>query len=140
MQSFPVCAHAWRSSAGAAAYSRQDSKATNADAARGARDLRSGLLDRRRPGEGAGSSLSRILSTIAKAYLIGTAADDFSGVRAGQVPHVIAGDIDTAVQMGRRRSDPSVQSRSSSFAGLRVVDQFTDFERARGVPPCRRGT
>jgi UDP-N-acetylmuramoylalanine--D-glutamate ligase len=77
--------------------------------------------------------LTEYFPRIAKAYLIGTAADEFSAVLAGEVPHVIAGDIHTAVRMAAddaaidRREEPTVllSPACASF------DHFADFE-ARG--------
>ena len=70
---------------------------------------------------------------IAKAYLIGTAADEFSEMLAGRVPHVIAGDLDTAVRMAA--ADAAIDGRPEPTVLLSPAcasfDQFADFE-ARG--------
>jgi len=112
-----------------------DSKATNADAA--ARALATfeaiywiagGLAK-----EGGIESLGEYFPKITKAYLIGAAAEAFSQTLARRVPHVIAGDLDTAVRMAAedaaidRRAEPTVlfSPACASF------DQFADFE-ARG--------
>jgi UDP-N-acetylmuramoylalanine--D-glutamate ligase len=112
-----------------------DSKATNADAT--ARALATfeaiywiagGL-----PKDGGIESLTEYFPKITKAYLIGVAADAYSETLARRVPHVMAGDLDTAVRMAAedaaidRRSEPTVlfSPASASF------DQFADFE-ARG--------
>jgi UDP-N-acetylmuramoylalanine--D-glutamate ligase len=112
-----------------------DSKATNADSA--ARALATfdpiywiagGL-----PKEGGIERLRDYFPKIAKAYLIGTAADAFSAVLAREVPHVIAGDLGTAVRLAAAdaaeddRPEPAVvlSPACASF------DQFADFE-ARG--------
>ena len=109
-----------------------DSKATNADAA--ARALATfepiywiagGIAK-----TGGIDSLASYFPRIAKAYLIGKAADQFSGNLAGRVPHVIAGDLDNAVFMAAkdaaidRRAEPAVllSPACASF------DQFADFE------------
>jgi UDP-N-acetylmuramoylalanine--D-glutamate ligase len=112
-----------------------DSKATNADAAAKALAtfdpiywIAGGLSK-----EGGIAALAEYYPRIAKAYLIGKAADEFSGALSGQVPHVIAGDLDTAVQMAAydagvdERAEPTVllSPAGASF------DQYTDFE-ARG--------
>jgi UDP-N-acetylmuramoylalanine--D-glutamate ligase len=112
-----------------------DSKATNADAA--ARALATfdpvywiagGIAK-----EGGIESLDAYFPVIAKAYLVGTAAEAFSSTLARRVPHVIAGDLETAVRMAAedaaidRRPEPTVllSPACASF------DQFADFE-ARG--------
>ncbi len=112
-----------------------DSKATNADAA--ARALATfdaiywiagGLAK-----EGGIEGLAQYFPKITKAYLVGSAADVFSETLARRVPHVIAGDLVSAVRMAAedvaidRRSEPTVlfSPASASF------DQFADFE-ARG--------
>jgi UDP-N-acetylmuramoylalanine--D-glutamate ligase len=112
-----------------------DSKATNADAAAKALATFDPIywIAGGQAKEGGITSLTEFFPRIAKAYLIGTAADEFSGVLAGQVPHVIVGDMDTAVGMAAddaaidRREEPTVllSPACASF------DQFTDFE-ARG--------
>jgi UDP-N-acetylmuramoylalanine--D-glutamate ligase len=77
--------------------------------------------------------LAPFFPKIAKAYLIGAAADTFSQTLAGQVPHVLAGDLQTAVHLAAEdaaldgRGEPTVllSPACASF------DQFADFE-ARG--------
>ncbi len=112
-----------------------DSKATNADAAARALATFDPIywIAGGQAKEGGIISLKEYFPRIAKAYLIGTAADEFSHALAGRVPHVIAGDIETAVRMAAddaaidRRPEPTVllSPACASF------DQFTDFE-ARG--------
>jgi UDP-N-acetylmuramoylalanine--D-glutamate ligase len=109
-----------------------DSKATNADAA--ARALATfeaiywiagGLAK-----EGGIESLAEYFPKITKAYLIGAAAEAFSDTLARRVPHVIAGDLETAVRLAAedaaidRRAEPAVlfSPACASF------DQFADFE------------
>lgn len=112
-----------------------DSKATNADAAAKALAtfdpiywIAGGLSK-----EGGIAALAEYYPRIAKAYLIGKAADEFSGALSGQVPHVIAGDLDTAVQMAAY--DAGVDDRAEPTVLLSPAcasfDQYTDFE-ARG--------
>jgi UDP-N-acetylmuramoylalanine--D-glutamate ligase len=112
-----------------------DSKATNADAAARALATFDPIywIAGGQAKEGGIVTLKEYFPRIAKAYLIGTAADEFSGVLAGQVPHVIAGDIDTAVQMAA--DDAAIDQRAEPTVLLSPAcasfDQFTDFE-ARG--------
>ncbi len=116
-----------------------DSKATNADAAERALAtfvpiywIAGGLAK-----EGGIESLAEHFPKITKAYLIGSAAEAFSATLARRVPHVIAGDVDTAVRMAAedaaidRRAEPAVlfSPACASF------DQFADFE-ARGEAFC----
>jgi UDP-N-acetylmuramoylalanine--D-glutamate ligase len=112
-----------------------DSKATNADAA--ARALATFApvywIAGGQAKAGGIESLGEYFPRIAKAYLIGAAADAFSHTLGRRVPHVIAGDLDTAMRMAGadaaldRRPEPTVllSPAAASF------DQFADFE-ARG--------
>jgi UDP-N-acetylmuramoylalanine--D-glutamate ligase len=112
-----------------------DSKATNADAA--ARALATFApvywIAGGQAKAGGIESLGEYFPRIAKAYLIGAAADAFSHTLARRVPHMIAGDLDTATRMAAadaaldRRPEPTVllSPAAASF------DQFADFE-ARG--------
>ncbi len=112
-----------------------DSKATNADAAARALATFDPIywIAGGRAKEGGIVSLREYFPRIAKAYLIGEAADEFSEILSGRVPHVIAGDIDSAVRAAAedaaldRRPEPTVllSPACASF------DQFKDFE-ARG--------
>lgn len=136
MESFPGLAHRMEliGRRGTALFIN-DSKATNADAA--ARALATfdaiywiagGL-----PKEGGIESLAQYFPRITKAYLIGTAAEEFSETLARRVPHVIAGDLDTAVQMAAE--DVAIDQRGEQAVlfspACASFDQFTDFE-ARG--------
>jgi UDP-N-acetylmuramoylalanine--D-glutamate ligase len=107
-----------------------DSKATNADAA--ARSL--GSFERvrwiagGRPKEGGIAALAPLFDRIAKAYLIGEAAEAFSG-QLGAVPHELAGTLEVAVARALAEAEPGetvlLAPACASF------DQFTSFE-ARG--------
>ncbi len=109
-----------------------DSKATNADAA--ARALLTFdpiyWIAGGQAKEGGIDSLKEQFPRVAKAYLIGKAADAFSATLAREVPHVIAGDLESAVKMAAedaaidRRPEPTVllSPACASF------DQFADFE------------
>ncbi len=110
-----------------------DSKATNADAARQA------LLSYPEPfwiaggraKEGGIAELSDLFPRIARAYLIGESADDFAAT-LGDTPHVIARDMATAVALAaadaRAAGGEQVVLLSPACASF---DQFPDFE-ARG--------
>ena len=112
-----------------------DSKATNADAAAKALATFEPIywIAGGQAKAGGIDSLAEYFPKIAKAYLIGAAADLFSRSLAGKVPHVIAGDLDNALRMAAadsaldRRAEPAVllSPACASF------DQFADFE-ARG--------
>ena len=112
-----------------------DSKATNADAAAKALasfepiywiaggQAKSGGID----------SLREFFPRLAKAYLIGAAADTFSASLSRRVPHVIAGDLQTAVSLAAE--DAALDARPEPAVLLSPAcasfDQFADFE-ARG--------
>jgi UDP-N-acetylmuramoylalanine--D-glutamate ligase len=112
-----------------------DSKATNADAAARALATFEPIywIAGGQAKSGGIEPLRECLPRVAKAYLIGAAADAFSHTLAGRVPHVIAGDLDAAVPMAAEdaaldmRPEPTVllSPACASF------DQFSDFE-ARG--------
>ncbi len=67
---------------------------------------------------------------IAKAYLIGAAADTFAATLGSDVPHEACGDHGRR----RRQSDPRrtllgrAGKRRLAFAGLRLYDQYKNFE------------
>lgn len=110
-----------------------DSKATNAEAAGRALAafdaiywIAGGL-----PKEGGIESLEAHFPRITKTYLIGTAAEAFSATLARRVPHVIAGDLDTAVRMAAE--DSAIDKRTEPVVlfspACASFDQFADFER-----------
>jgi UDP-N-acetylmuramoylalanine--D-glutamate ligase len=112
-----------------------DSKATNADAAAKALAtfepiywIAGGLAK-----SGGIEALAPFFPKIAKAYLIGTAADAFSHTLAGRVPHVIAGDLDAAVRLAADDAalDPADEPAVLLSPACASFDQFADFE-ARG--------
>jgi UDP-N-acetylmuramoylalanine--D-glutamate ligase len=133
MQSFPGLAHRMEviGKRGSVLFVN-DSKATNADAAARALVTFEPIywIAGGQAKEGGIESLREFFPRIAKAYLIGKAADEFSAVLSGEVPHVIAGDLETAVEMAAadaaldRRPEPTVllSPACASF------DQFADFE------------
>ena len=114
-----------------------DSKGTNADAARQALGSypRVFWIAGGRAKEGGIDSLADLFPRVAKAYLIGEAASDFARA-LGDAPHDICGDMETAVAAAAR--DAAVHGDDQG--GEQVVllspacasfDQYPDFE-ARG--------
>ncbi|OYX55869.1 MAG: UDP-N-acetylmuramoyl-L-alanine--D-glutamate ligase [Brevundimonas subvibrioides] len=110
-----------------------DSKATNTDAARQALMSwpTSFWIAGGRAKDGGIEDLRDLFPRVAKAYLIGEAAEDFAST-LGDTPHVIAGDMAAAVALAsadaaQTGGDPVVllSPACASF------DQFPDFE-ARG--------
>ena len=107
-----------------------DSKATNADAA--AKAL--GSFERvrwiagGRPKAGGIESLRPLFGRVAKAYLIGEAAEGFAAT-LGDVPHVVSGTLEAAVAAALAEAEPGetvlLAPACASF------DQFASFE-ARG--------
>ncbi len=112
-----------------------DSKATNADAV--ARALASydiiywvagGLAK-----EGGIAGLAGYFARIRHAYLIGRAANDFAAVLGDAVPHTVAGDLATAVDLAARQAEAEGQAGAVVLLSPACAsfDQFADFE-ARG--------
>lgn len=136
MQSFPGLAHRMEviGRRGPVLFVN-DSKATNADAAAKALATFEPVywIAGGQAKEGGIITLEEYFPRIAKAYLIGKAADEFSEVLARKVPHVIAGDLETAVRMAAE--DAAIDGRGEPTVLLSPAcasfDQFTDFE-ARG--------
>ena len=110
-----------------------DSKATNADAARQALMSypTSFWIAGGRAKDGGIDDLRDLFGRVAKAYLIGEAAEAFAAT-LGDTPHVIAGDMATAVALAaadaQKAGGDSVVLLSPACASF---DQFPDFE-ARG--------
>ncbi|MCK5911892.1 MAG: UDP-N-acetylmuramoyl-L-alanine--D-glutamate ligase, partial [Caulobacter sp.] len=111
-----------------------DSKATNADAAAPALSsfpriywIAGGL-----PKEGGIEPLRSSFSRIAKAYLIGEAAEPFSWTLAGKAEVAISGTLERAVQQAYADAAASDQEAIVLLSpACASFDQFSDFE-ARG--------
>ncbi|WP_396592732.1 UDP-N-acetylmuramoyl-L-alanine--D-glutamate ligase [Brevundimonas sp. R86498] len=107
-----------------------DSKATNADAARQALMSypSSFWIAGGRAKDGGIEDLADLFPRIARAYLIGEAADDFAAT-LGDTPHVIAGDMATAVALAaadaKAAGGDQIVLLSPACASF---DQFPDFE------------
>jgi UDP-N-acetylmuramoylalanine--D-glutamate ligase len=114
-----------------------DSKATNADAA--ARALASFdniyWIAGGRKKEGGIGSLAEYFPRIAKAYLIGEAADEFAATLASAVPFELAGTLENAIDLAAR--DAGSSGRAAPVILLSPAcasfDQFRDFEHRGDV-------
>ena len=110
-----------------------DSKATNADAA--AKALASFApiywIAGGRPKEGGIAPLTDFFPRIAKAYLIGEAAEDFAQTLGASVPHVVSGTLDTAVAAAAADAahDPAPEPVVLLSPACASYDQFKNFER-----------
>lgn len=110
-----------------------DSKATNADAA--AKALAS--FDRiywiagGRAKEGGIDSLAGYFPRIAKAYLIGEAADDFAGTLGSTVPFEMSGTLGEAIAAAARDAalDGAAEAVVLLSPACASYDQFPNFER-----------
>ena len=108
-----------------------DSKATNADAARQAMTAipRFYWIAGGVPKAGGIEPLRDLFAKVEKAYLIGEAARDFAAVLAGGTPYHIAGDIVAAVNAAY---DDAVRAGGEAVVLLSPAcasfDQFPDFE------------
>jgi UDP-N-acetylmuramoylalanine--D-glutamate ligase len=137
MQSFPGLAHRMETVGrrGRALFVN-DSKATNADAAAKALATFEPIywIVGGQAKAGGIEPLRELFPRIAKAYLIGAAADAFSHTLAGKVPQVIAGDLATAVQLAAADAalDPAAEPVVLLSPACASFDQFADFE-ARGA-------
>jgi len=108
-----------------------DSKATNADAARQAMSSypRFYWIAGGRAKVGGIDELTDLFGAVAKAYLIGEAAEDFAGVLQGKAPFEISGDLETATRAAfadaRASGEEAIVLLSPACASF---DQFADFE------------
>jgi UDP-N-acetylmuramoylalanine--D-glutamate ligase len=111
-----------------------DSKATNADAARQAMSAlpRFYWIAGGRPKDGGVETLREFFPKIAKAYLIGEAAAEFAKALKGAAPAALCGDVERAVAEAfhdaQASGEDAVVLLSPACASF---DQFPDFE-ARG--------
>ena len=112
-----------------------DSKATNSDAAARALATFDPIywIAGGQAKTGGIEKLAVYFPRIAKAYLIGEAADAFSATLARRVPHVLAGDIAAAVRLAAADAalDGAVEPVVLLSPACASFDQFADFE-ARG--------
>ena len=132
LMSFPGLAHRMES-LGVLGRVRfvNDSKATNADAARQAMTAipRFYWIAGGRPKTGGIESLTDLFPKIAKAYLIGEAAPQFAKTLEGRAPAVVAGDLEAAVQMAYRDAEASGEDAVVLLSpACASFDQFPDFE------------
>jgi len=108
-----------------------DSKATNADAARQAMSSypRFYWIAGGRAKSGGIDDLTDLFSGVAKAYLIGEAAQDFAKVLDGLAPYEISGDLESATRAAwadaRASGEDAIVLLSPACASF---DQFADFE------------
>ncbi len=108
-----------------------DSKATNADAARQAMSSypRFYWIAGGRPKAGGIDGLEDLFPRIAKAYLIGEASSEFAATLEGKAPYALAGDIETATRAAfadaRAAGEDAIVLLSPACASF---DQFPDFE------------
>ena len=112
-----------------------DSKATNVDAAARALATFDTIywIAGGQAKTGGIEKLADYFPKIAKAYLIGEAADAFSATLARRVPHVLAGDLAAAVRLAAADAahDGAVEPVVLLSPACASFDQFADFE-ARG--------
>ena len=109
-----------------------DSKGTNADAARQAISAypRVYWIAGGQPKAGGIEPLADLFPRIAKAYLIGEAAPEFARTLQGEAPHVVCGDMERAVQAAyadaAASGEEAVVLLSPACASF---DQYADFEQ-----------
>jgi UDP-N-acetylmuramoylalanine--D-glutamate ligase len=107
-----------------------DSKATNADAAEKALGAfeRVRWIAGGRAKAGGIEPLRPLFGRVAKAYLIGEAAEAFAAT-LGETPHALCGDLETALRRAAAEAEPGEAVLLSPACAS--FDQFPDFE-ARG--------
>jgi UDP-N-acetylmuramoylalanine--D-glutamate ligase len=132
LQTFPGLAHRMET-IGAIGNVRfvNDSKATNADAARQAMSSypRFYWIAGGRPKEGGISGLEDLFPSIARAYLIGEAEDAFAKTLETRAPYARAGTLEAAVRAAfadaRKEEGEAIVLFSPACASF---DQYADFE------------
>lgn len=132
LMSFPGLAHRMET-VGALGRVRfvNDSKATNADAARQALSSYPKVywIAGGRAKDGGIDDLADLYGRVAKAYLVGEAAAEFAERLKGHAPAVVSGDIETAVTQAyadaAASDEDAVVLLSPAAASF---DQFNDFE------------
>jgi UDP-N-acetylmuramoylalanine--D-glutamate ligase len=109
-----------------------DSKATNADSAARALACFSDIfwIAGGRPKTGGIDSLAGFFPRIRKAYLIGEAADTFAAGLGKQVPFVVAGSLDRAVELAARDAEAATEMAPVVLLSPACAsfDQFRNFE------------
>ncbi|MDO8295570.1 MAG: UDP-N-acetylmuramoyl-L-alanine--D-glutamate ligase [Caulobacter sp.] len=111
-----------------------DSKATNADAARQALGSypRVYWIAGGQPKSDGIAPLSDLFGRVAKAYLIGEGASDFGKVLEGRAPYVVSGTIEAATAAAFADAEASGEDAIVLLSpACASFDQFSDFE-ARG--------
>jgi len=134
LKSFPGLAHRME---GVARIGRvlfvNDSKATNADAAEKALASYDRIywIAGGKPKTGGITSLAPYFPKIAKAYLIGAAAEEFAATLAGQVETVMAGTMDVAVAEAARdaATDGAPEAVVLLSPACASYDQYSNFEQ-----------
>jgi UDP-N-acetylmuramoylalanine--D-glutamate ligase len=109
-----------------------DSKATNAESAARALACFSDIfwIAGGQPKTGGIDSLAGFFPRIRKAYLIGEAATAFAARLGKQVPHVIAGTLDRAVELAARDAEAATEMAPVVLLSPACAsfDQFRNFE------------
>jgi UDP-N-acetylmuramoylalanine--D-glutamate ligase len=109
-----------------------DSKATNADSAARALACFSDIfwIAGGKPKTGGIDSLAGFFPRIRKAYLIGEAAAAFAAGLGKQVPFVVAGSLDRAVELAARDADAAAEMAPVVLLSPACAsfDQFRNFE------------
>lgn len=109
-----------------------DSKATNADAAEKALTSFQPIywIAGGKPKAGGIEPLRDLFARITRAYLIGAAADEFAATLGTAVPHVMAGDLVTAVRAAAADAarDPAAEPVVLLSPACASYDQFPNFE------------
>ena len=133
LQSFPGLAHRMETIArrGRVLFVN-DSKATNADSAARALACFSDIfwIAGGKPKTGGIEQLSGFFPRIRKAYLIGEAADAFAAGLGRQVPFVVAGSLDRAVELAARDAEAATEMAPVVLLSPACAsfDQFRNFE------------